>query len=482
MHAEAGVGQLDQTIDVTAVQLACTRHFLEFFSHKVSYRSRRTRGQALLKIVSGEKPREIAAQILGRRGEREYTEDLLEQALSESELPTADRRLCQELVYGIVRWQAALDWLIARKTAERPQKPGLRNLLRLGLYQIFWLERIPDHAAVNETVELAKRLGFGPQAGFVNAVLRGYLREFESTRKLLEELKRSQPDVGYSHPDWLVRRWQTAWGIDKAAELMAWNNSPSRTFARVNTLKIEPAKLLPLWREEDVDYDFVRRDWLEENLVFELKTHPPLPRLASFQKGFFYIQDPSTLLAVLELAPQPDETILDLCAAPGGKLTYTAQSMRNQGRLFAVDNNQGRLNFLADNCVRLGVTIAEPVFSDATKLTKERFPPFDRILLDAPCSNSGVMRRRVDLRWRISLEEILRLKETQLRLIRRAASLLKPGGTLVYSTCSLESEENRLVIDEALTELFGLTLERERQLMPFSEHVDGAYVARLKRG
>src|SRR5207302_390976 len=146
-----------------------------------------------------------------------FVEELLETALSRARLSPPDRHLCQELVYGIVRWQATLDWLIARKTQGRPQKPALQNLLRLGLYQIFWLDRIPDHAAVNETVELARQNGFSSQSGFINAVLRNYLREVEDTRGLLAKLKTEQPHLGYSHPEWLTSRWQQRWGAERTA-------------------------------------------------------------------------------------------------------------------------------------------------------------------------------------------------------------------------------------------------------------------------
>jgi 16S rRNA (cytosine967-C5)-methyltransferase len=192
----------------------------------------------LLNELMEQKPRQIAAQILQRRAAgTDFVEDLLDSALAHAQLSTADRGLCQELVYGVVRWQATLDWMIAQKTPGRTQKPGLQNLLRLGLYQIFWLDRIPNHAAVNETVELAKQNGFGPQAGFVNAILRGYLREFDATKALLADLKTSQPHLGYSHPEWLVARWQKRWGPEKAAQLMEWNNTPPATFARVNAIK-----------------------------------------------------------------------------------------------------------------------------------------------------------------------------------------------------------------------------------------------------
>jgi 16S rRNA (cytosine967-C5)-methyltransferase len=234
--------------------------------------------------------------------------------------------------------------------------------------------------------------------------------------------------------------------------------------------------LLTQWRDENVDYDFVRRDWFEENLVFELKSHPPLSTLVSFQQGFFYIQDPSTLLAVRELDPQPGESILDLCAAPGGKLTYIAQRMRNEGRLVAHDTSPERLNLIEENCVRLGVTIAQGVLPSTLD---PRPSTFDRILVDAPCSNTGVMRRRVDLRWRIRPEEIERLRATQLGLLQQAAAHLKPDGTLVYSTCSLEPEENESVVREFLSGEPAFRLEGQRELVPFADGMDGAYVAKL---
>jgi len=499
---------------------------------------------SVLNVVNGKNPRQIAVRILQqRRADGAFTEDLLENALVEARLSPPNRALCQEIVYGAVRWQATLDWLIARKTGNRKQKPALQNLLRLGLYQIFWLDRIPGHAAVNETVELARQNGFGAQAGFVNAVLRGYLREADATRALLDDLKISQPPLGWSHPEWLVARWQKRWGAEKMAQLLEWNNSPPKTFARVNTLKFLEGRradapnqteesgtatrgpsrdefagaLLTRWRDENVEYDFVRRDWLDENLIFELKSHPPLAKLESFQQGWFYIQDPSTLLAACKLGAQPGETILDMCAAPGGKTTFIAQLMNNEGRIVAMDNSKERMKLLEENCARLGVTCVENVVSDqdrphpdplpqereqprstreiskhvrlADRLTK--IPPlpggkgrgegeiFNRILVDAPCSNTGVMRRRLDLRWRIQPKEIERLRDMQLGLLKQAAPLLKSGGVLVYSTCSLEPEENVDVVKQFLHDHTDFKLKHERELLPFVDKVDGAFVAAL---
>jgi 16S rRNA (cytosine967-C5)-methyltransferase len=222
------------------------------------------------------------------------------------------------------------------------------------------------------------------------------------------------------------------------------------------------------------------QNWLPENLVFELKSHPPLSQLPSFQQGLFYIQDPSTLLAVHSLDPKPGETILDLCAAPGGKLTYMAQLVRNEARIIAHDISPERLKLVEENCARIGVTCVQTVSSSDIRHSSFN-SYFDRILLDAPCSNTGVLRRRVELRWRIKPEEITRLRQIQLDLLAQAAPLLKPGGILVYSTCSLEPEENSEVVNEFLKTQSAFTLQSFRELAPFKDHVDGAYVATLLR-
>jgi 16S rRNA (cytosine967-C5)-methyltransferase len=410
-----------------------------------------------------------------RKASGEFTEKLLETALAASNFSSADRRLCQELVYGVVRWQAALDWLIDRKTGGL----GDRVVLQLGLYQIFWLDKIPPHAAVHEAVEIAKQFS-GRKSGFVNAVLRGCLREFEANKKLLDELRIKRPAIGWSQPEWLVARWLERFGAKKLTQLLKWNNTPPKTFARVNTLKTDAGKLVEKWRVEDVEYDFDQHDWLKDNLAFtafELKSYPPLASLESFRDGWFYIQDPSTLLAACQLGAQPGETILDLCAAPGGKTTFIAQLMNNTGEITACDISEERLKLVRENCQRLGVTCVETISNSQFAIRNSQF---DRILIDAPCSNTGVMRRRVDLRWRISPEEISRLRQTQLDLLNLAATKLKPGGVLIYSTCSLEPEENSGVVKEFLREHGNFKLEGERELLPFADNVDGAYVARLK--
>ena len=431
--------------------------------------------------MSTEKPREIAVRLLKRHADGTgWLEDLLEAELSKGSLAPADRALVQELAFGVVRWQATLDWLIALKTQGRPQKTLLQILLRLGLYQLFWLDRIPDHAAVHESVQIARDLRFGPQAGFVNAVLRGCLRERALLERELQDLKRHTPHLGWSHPQWLCERWEQRWGQEKLRALLEWNNTPPSVFIRVNTLKSTPENLAMQFEKEGVLFTPRSFDWTPQEIVFELRGHPPLSTLPSFQQGWFYVQDPSTLLAVRELNPQPGENILDLCAAPGGKTTLIAQLMENRGMIVAQDIEAGRRRMIEENCARLGVNcvrIIEPCELNA----QNQAPQFDRILVDAPCSNTGVMRRRVELRWRIQLAEIERLRVVQLGLLRQAAALLKPGGTLVYSTCSLEPEENSSVVKEFLGDTAGFACNQERELIPFIDGTDGAFVATLRK-
>jgi 16S rRNA (cytosine967-C5)-methyltransferase len=432
------------------------------------------------------KPRENAVRVLLQRDRRSASiESLLADELSG--LAPADRHLCQELVYGVCRQQALLDWLISRKSRQSNPPPALTALLRLGIYQLFWLDRVPDHAVVHETVEMTRSFGVGTQSGYVNAILRAYSRERAETRVLIDRLKSTQPHLGYSHPEWLCARWTQRWGRESTRQLLEWNNTAPSTFARVNQLRTDPGRLLLQWREENVSYDFIRHDWIPENHMFKLQGHPALQQMPSFQQGGFYVQDPSTLLAVFTLDPQPGEAILDLCAAPGGKTTHIAQLTANQSHILACDPDPDRINLLRQNCARLGVTCVathllplDPsgeLSAPIPGLGKSRF---NRVLIDAPCSNTGVMRRRVDLRWRIRPEEIQRLSRLQASLLRRGAAALEPGGVLIYSTCSLEPEENEELIRAFLVDHPDFQLEHQRALVPFTDQVDGSYVARLR--
>lgn len=425
--------------------------------------------------------RDVAARVLLRRLQgNAFVEDLFEEEVAETEMRADDRRLAQEMVYGCVRWQATLDWLVARKTEDRPQLPQVQVFLRLGLYQLFFLDRIPPHAACFETVEIAKRLGFVSQANFINAIFRRCDAERGRVKELLAELQSNLLHIGYSHPEWLVQKWLARWGTDDTRRLLEWNNTAPLTCARVNTLKTDPTKLIERWRlNEHVEYDFLSCPWADADQVFALKTHPSLIGMGSFREGWFYVQDPSTLLAVHALDPWAGESILDLCAAPGGKTAYIAQKMENDGELLACDSSPDRLRLVTENCARLGVTCVQILAIGDNPEAALNHRKFDKILVDAPCSNTGVLRRRIDLRWRLRSDDLAKLCGTQIRLLTLAAAHLKPGGTIVYSTCSLEPEENTEVVKEFLVTHAQFRLDSERELLPFRDGVDGAYVAKL---
>ncbi len=425
------------------------------------------------------RPRQIAYRTLSRAGAPgEFVEHRLESDPGFHGLPPVDRRLAQELVYGVLRQQSAIDWLIARRTDGRVQKTALQVLLRLGLYQLFWLDRIPPHAAVHETVEMARVAGFGSQSGFINAVLRGCDRDRDRIREDLAALREVDPAVGWSHPGWLVDRWRERLGEEGLVRMLEWNNSPPPTFVRVNRLRNTAGELEVRWKKEGVEAVAVMHPWLEAGEMYRLESHPPLTSLLSFIDGGFYVQDPGTLASVVDLDPRPGETVLDWCAAPGGKTLYMAQRMENRGRVVAQDTSPERLRLVAENAVRLGGTCVELAPGPGAP---GEVGSFDRVLVDAPCSNTGVLRRRLELRWRLREEEVTRLAGVQLGILLRAAEFVKLGGALAYSTCSVEPEENTGVVEAFLRERPGFVLRSTRLLTPADDGVDGAYVAVMVR-
>ena len=423
-----------------------------------------------------QKPREIAVRILRTwASESVSAGSLLSKALPQLSGP--DRGLCQELVLGVIRRLATLDWLIEQKTDGRRQQPLAQILLRLGLYQIFYLDRVPDHAAVNEMVNIAHQHDLDRQSGFINAVLRNCLREREAWVKRLEELRERQPAIGYSHPQWLVQRWQGRWA--DCLPLLEWNNQPSPIYARRNTLCATAGELEAQWKSEEITFEPAVYPWLGAGLMYRIEVNGSPAALTSFEEGKFYIQDPSTLASIQELDPRSGENILDLCAAPGGKATAIAQRMQDCGSVLATDIDDTRLSRLRENIDRLGITCIQP--TPLHRVDLNTAGTFDRILVDAPCSNTGVMRRRVEVRWRLHARELPVLARKQFDLLKRAAKLLKPGGVLVYSTCSLETEENEEVIEMFLKKHRHYRQETARMITPMKDGVDGAFVARLRR-
>ena len=409
---------------------------------------------------------------------QQAVEPILARQFRSATLSSADSSLCRELVSGCVRWRRLLDWLIERATKGRKQKPAVREILRLGLYQIFFLNRIPEHAIVDESVRLAKTESCLGQAGFINAMMRRFIREREPIFRELSKLQEKRPALGQSHPDWLFKQWEQRWGREKTIRLMEWNNQPAPTCARINQLATDSERLKERWEEEGVETTPIDCDWAKPNSLFHLRKHQPLDSLSSFLDGLFYVQDPSSLMSVALLDPQPGQAVLDLCAAPGGKTCHIAERMNNNGQLTATDASESRLELLRENCNRMKVTCT--TLAQADKITADE-AKFDRVLVDVPCTNTGVMRRRLDLRWRLNPGELGTLTRTQLDLLGQAATQTKRDGHLVYSTCSIEPEENGQLVARFVKANPEWQLADERSLNPVENHTDGAYAARLIR-
>ena len=399
------------------------------------------------------------------RGQTRFADLIISGLLADTKLSAPDRGFALELFYGVLRNLSLLDFWI---DCLRPSSVDvdLRDVLRLGFYQLFCLET-PQHAAVYETVELARKSG----RALVNGVLRAATRQ----QNELRAQARAQPlFIRFSHPQFLVARWQQNFGARQAEELCAWNNDPPPVYGRINRIKIDQEEFLrryPNSKPLSHDSGFVEFDVFPTNAL---------------EHGFCYIQDPSTAIACQLLDPQPGEKILDACAAPGGKTVYLAELMKNQGMIVACDREPERVRVLEGNIARLGIDIAQTFCCDWERdeaLSEiARLGPFDRILVDAPCSNTGVMRRRVDVRWRLPPSDFIHMQKRQLAILRAVLPLLKSGGVLVYSTCSLEPEENEQVVQRLLGEMSILQLEEEKHCFPFRDGFDGAFAAKLASG
>ncbi|MDZ7262778.1 MAG: 16S rRNA (cytosine(967)-C(5))-methyltransferase RsmB [candidate division KSB1 bacterium] len=392
-------------------------------------------------------PRQLAIQILSRMEKSDaYADILLTQELRKHNLSDLDKALVMELVNGTLRWRRKLQWILEQLYEGNWKKcPRLiRYILEVSLYQLLFLEKIPDYAAVNEGVVLARRLGSSYWANKVNGILRNFIRRKNEIRfPSLSENPVQAISVIYSHPQWLVERWLTRFGIEETEKLCQANNQTPLVTLRVNRLKTTPNALLKLLSEHGIEASFSQ--YLPDFL--KVKNLPDLSRFEPFSNGLFTVQDESAGLVGILVNPEPGDTIIDLCSAPGGKATHLAELMGDKGTILAVDRNFNRLNLVRENYQRLGLQSLHRVQADATYFFSKKA---DKVLIDAPCSGLGVLAKRSDLRWRRTPEDIQTLAELQFRLLNNAASLLLKGGVLVYSTCTLEPEENEAVVERFL--------------------------------
>lgn len=427
-----------------------------------------------MKITAQTSSRAVAAGIIAQWMETgDFPDRMMNRVIS-------SRGFVMEVTYGVVKWKRELEWILKQCMKQLPGIP-LRAHLMVGLYQSLHMDTVEAYAAVNETVAAVKEQFGQAEVNFVNAVLRRVLRE---KPQVLEALKSQPAGVRLSHPELLLKRWTSAFGESDAVALCEWNNTRAEVTLRINTQRIQMADFRDRLssagiRVEPNTFDPARFCTLSRGVNIE--------DIPGFEDGWFIVQDPSTLMAVDMLDPRPQERILDACAAPGGKTVAIAERI-GAGTLTAMDIHADRMGFLNDNLERMGLDGVRVVEGDMTECRKggAGIPElaglvYDGILLDVPCMNTGVLRRRADARWRFSLERLAKVNETQRAILDGAAEKVRVGGRIVYSTCSLESEEDEGLVASWLKDHPGFELVRERKLFPPRDGVDGAFAAILKR-
>jgi 16S rRNA (cytosine967-C5)-methyltransferase len=441
----------------------------------------------------------VALRVLERvERSRAFADLALHAHLARGSLPAPDRALATELVYGTLRWRGRLDWLLSRLLERELAKlePLVANALRLGAYQIVFADRVPESAAVDESVRCVRALGAERATGLVNAVLRRLAREHhELALPRLEDDPLAHLVHALSLPAWLAERWLDVFGADEAAALARASNEAPRLTVRANRTRVSAAELLERLR---ATFPAARRcSFAPDGIALGRRgnpTHDP-----AFIGGEYTVQDEASQLVVELLDPQPGDRVLDACAAPGTKTTAIAERLAGRGEILALDRNPRRLGLLSRDLRRLGLDGVRALRFDATQSLEGLAPDggFDRALVDAPCSGLGALRRNPDARWRLRPSDPLELARTQLALLGRAAAALRVGGTLVYSTCTLLPEENERVLASflgendafrrtppgALPARLGPLLDPEGSMrtLPHRHDADGFFAARLER-
>ena len=450
------------------------------------------------------KNRKIILEVLDRvENQNSYLNILLPSFFKKYKPGDLDKSLIQEISYGVIRFKKRLDWFIYQFLFSKKKKLPLtvQNILRMGFYQVLYLEKIPDYAIVNESVELAKESPYPAYSSMVNAVLRNVIRQ---------SVPISWPDIGeepvkyisiyYSFPEWLVERWINRFGLEMCIRICEASNIKPNLTLRINSLRTN----MPQFQKElsRLKISFQESQYLPD-VAITVEDYSNIAQTPLFQKGLFSIQDESSMLATEFLGPVPGDAIIDMCSGPGGKTAHISQILQNTGEVIAFEINQRRLEMVMAESRRLGIENISPVLMDSRKLNKEYLGKADRILVDAPCSGTGVIRKKPDLKWKNwSIKHFNELNQIQIELLDTAALYLKPGGELLYSTCSMEKEENDDVIVKFIEKHPNFTIQDSSsfvhkkgivrfktkikeaiQLIPgySGTNIDGFYMVKLKK-
>ncbi|WP_221564173.1 16S rRNA (cytosine(967)-C(5))-methyltransferase RsmB [Alkalihalobacillus sp. TS-13] len=442
--------------------------------------------------------REVATELLLKIDRSQaYSNLLLNQAIQKNNLSGKDAGLLTEIVYGTVQRKNTLDHYL-KSFIKKPLdklEDWVLVLLRLSVYQMVYLDRVPDHAIINEAVVIAKKKGHKGISGFVNGVLRNIQRKGVPGVASIED-ERLQLAIECSHPEWLVARWGDQLGDERTKDMCTINNTPPSVTARVNRLKMSAEEAVRRLEEQSVEAEPSK--FVPDGIKI---LSGNLPKSELYGSGCLTIQDESSMLVGYALDPQPGERVLDACAAPGGKTTHLSERMEDKGEITAIDLHDHKVKLIEEQVDRLGLTNIETIAMDtrkAAKLFKEE--TFDRVLLDAPCTGFGVIRRKPDIKWAKQPEDIERIQKVQSELLEAVARVVKVGGLLVYSTCTIEAEENGNQVDRFLdrhpefewdvslskrlpesVQPYVSDLKGEVQILPQNFNSDGFYIACLRK-
>lgn len=396
-----------------------------------------------------------------------YSNTVVKHILSKNSMPKQDRALFTNLVYGVTDKKLTLDYYINSFSKIKLKKISkyIILILRMGIYQIIFMDKIPESAAVNESVKLAKRYGHGASAGFVNGVLRSILRrDIEYPKKQDEFLS-----VKYSFPLWLCRHWISEFGFEFTKNMMQAFEKNKKITLRANTLKITAEELFKALKREGINSKICNGSVIADGFDIE--------KSALYQNGYFTPQDTAAMQASLILNPQSGENVIDMCAAPGGKTTHIGELMKNNGTIIAFDKFEHKIELIRKNAKRLGIDIIKAEVRDSSEFCPEFKNTADRVLCDVPCSGLGIIGRKPEIKWK--REESSDLNLIQSKILENGAKYLKPGGVIIYSTCTVEQSENNEITESFLNKNKDFKKMYEKTFYPHIDGTDGFYICKM---
>lgn len=415
--------------------------------------------------------RETALKILYDINENNaYSNISVNKHLENDKLREIDRSFATELVYGTVKWLIEIDYIIDKFSSVKLKKlsPWIKNILRVGIYQLLHTDKIPVSAACNTSVDLAKRYGHQASSRFVNAVLRNVAKNADSIPYPDKNNINEYFSIKYSHPTWLVDKWIKLFGNEFTEELLKSNNVVPDFTIRTNTLKIIRDRLLESLNEEGIKAEAGK--YLDEAIVLENPSS--ISRLETFRNGYFQVQDESSMLCAKVLDPKEGELVIDVCSAPGGKATHMAQLMNNKGTIIARDVHPHKLKLIENAAIRLGIDIIKTEVFDALNIDEKLVDKADKVLVDAPCSGLGIIRKKPDIKNSRTISELTEIVSLQREILYKASQYVKIGGCLVYSTCTIQPEENIEIVNEFLEQNKGYKLIGFEKLLPEKLQID----------